>query len=548
MKKEMKRKLIWVLTAIFVTGLLFTACPNEGSKKVNPEEIPEIDPEASSLNDQTVDQGVQADLLKVEVVQTENSNNYNFQWYSNTVNSNTGGTVIQDQTSRSYRPPTTVPGIFYYYVKVSYMDEETENTTTSDVVTITVIEIPVIVMASSSLNDAVYIFNTEAAILTVAVSEGPNHASYTYQWYSNTVNSNTGGTVITDAIAKSFTPPTNTISTDTTFYYYVVVTYGEKQAVSRAVKIQVNFEIPVINSTSQLNNAMYVKNAEAAALTVVPVTTLNSANYTYQWFSNNENSTEGGTPITNTTTTLIPVTDTEGKFYYYVEVSFEGRKTSKAIFIWVMEDQADKLIWEWTAGDGITRDEDKKLNGQKFVIQSGVTLDDDGNIVLISGRLLVGADTYHTPSGTNSFAHPPIGELDFRQKFRVTLTYVEGGNQDPALDRWCFVYLSNDTTSGANSGALTAEGATTLVSSNNNSAGFETSTNILMRRQPYLSGETTATITIEVDPDKIKFRDATAAAANDNDLDTVLKTSFLQFRMENTAAKLVISYIKVEYM
>jgi len=402
--------------------------------------------------------------------------------------------------------------------------------------------------ATSSLNDATYILNANAAPLTVEVVEGPNYASYTYQWYSNTADSNTGGNVIAEAKTKSFTPPTNTISTDTTFYYYVIVKYEEKQAISRPVKIQVNLETPVISSSSQLDNAMYVKNAAAAALTVVPVTTQNSANYTYQWYSNDENTTEGGTTIANTTASFTPATDTEGKFYYYVEISFEGRKTSKAIFIWVMEDQADKLVWEWSAGDGITRDEDKKLNGQKFVIQSGVTLDDTGNIELVSGRFLVGADTYHTPSGTNSFIHPPIGELDLRQKFKVTLTYVEGGYQDPSQNRWCFVYLSNDTTSGANSGALTAEGATTLVSSNSNSAGFETSTNILMRRQPYLSGETTSTITIEVDPNKIKFRDTTAAAANDNDLDTVLKTSFLQFRMENTAAKLVISYIKVEYM
>ena len=553
MKKNMKRKIIWVMTAIFAAGLMFMTCSVDEVKKVKPNntgEVPKIDKEKSSLNDQTVDQGVQAAAWRVEAVESESSYLYNYQWFSNTTASNKGGTLIQNEWNQSYRPPTAVSGIFYYYVEISYEDETTnkETKTASDVIKITVLEAPLILTATSSLNDATYILNANAAPLTVEVVEGPNYASYTYQWYSNAADSNTGGNVIAEAKTKSFTPPTNTISTDTTFYYYVIVKYEEKQAISRPVKIQVNLETPVISSSSQLDNAMYVKNAAAAALTVVPVTTQNSANYTYQWYSNDENTTEGGTTIANTTASFTPATDTEGKFYYYVEISFEGRKTSKAIFIWVMEDQADKLVWEWSAGDGITRDEDKKLNGQKFVIQSGVTLDDTGNIELVSGRFLVGADTYHTPSGTNSFIHPPIGELDLRQKFKVTLTYVEGGYQDPSQNRWCFVYLSNDTTSGANSGALTAEGATTLVSSNSNSAGFETSTNILMRRQPYLSGETTSTITIEVDPNKIKFRDTTAAAANDNDLDTVLKTSFLQFRMENTAAKLVISYIKVEYM
>jgi len=564
MKKEMKGKLIWVLMAIFAAGLLFTACPGEEKKKSNPGEVPKIDLESSLLKDQTIDQGVQADLLTVVVIQTDNSSDYNYQWYSSSTASNKDGTAIQNQTNRSFRPSTTVPGTFYYYVKISYADEGTgkENTATSSVITITVIEVPVIILADSSLNDATYINNAEAAALTVAVAEGPNHASYTYQWYSNTVNSNTGGTVISGANINKFTPPTNTITADTTFYYYVVVAYGEKQAISRAVKIQVNLETPAIGDTSNLENAMYVKNAAAAALTVVPVTTSNSSKYTYQWYSNEKNSTEGGTMIANTTATLTPATNTGGKFYYYVVISFEGRKTSKAVFIWVIEDQADKLIWEWNAGDGNKRDENKKLKGQKFVINgtyttdpdtgeeipptSNVSLDESGNFTFVTGRFLVGADSYHT-SG-NSLVHPPIGDLDLRQKFRVTFTYVEGGFQDPSQDRWCFVYLSNDTTSGANSGALTAEGATTLISSNDNGAGFETSTNILMRRQPYVSGETTATITIDVDPNKIKFRSEEAAAENNNDLDGVLKTSFLQFRMENAAAKLVVSHIKIEYL
>ncbi|MDR2907765.1 MAG: hypothetical protein LBU91_07245, partial [Bacteroidales bacterium] len=50
-----------------------------------------------------------------------------------------------------------------------------------------------------------------------AVGSGP----FTYQWYSNTANSTTGGTLIADATSDSYTPSRETVST---LYYYVVVT------------------------------------------------------------------------------------------------------------------------------------------------------------------------------------------------------------------------------------------------------------------------------------------------------------------------------------
>jgi hypothetical protein len=54
--------------------------------------------------------------------------------------------------------------------------------------------------------------------LTVAISGVGN---YTYQWYSNTVKSNTGGTLIAGATSSSYVPSTATVSN---LYYYVIVT------------------------------------------------------------------------------------------------------------------------------------------------------------------------------------------------------------------------------------------------------------------------------------------------------------------------------------
>lgn len=39
-----------------------------------------------------------------------------YQWYSNTTNSNAGGTIISGANSSIYTPPTSVLGTFYYYV------------------------------------------------------------------------------------------------------------------------------------------------------------------------------------------------------------------------------------------------------------------------------------------------------------------------------------------------------------------------------------------------------------------------------------------------
>ena len=56
------------------------------------------------------------------------------------------------------------------------------------------------------------------AVLSVTATNGTG--AYTYQWYSNTTSSNSGGTPIESATASPYTPTTNTAGT---VYYYVIV-------------------------------------------------------------------------------------------------------------------------------------------------------------------------------------------------------------------------------------------------------------------------------------------------------------------------------------
>jgi formylglycine-generating enzyme required for sulfatase activity len=77
---------------------------------------------------------------------------------------------------------------------------------------------PVISLEDSNLSDT-YCVKDEEITLTVGV-EG-DEDDFTYQWYSNTENSNEGGTSIYGATEPGFDPPTNEVGTT---YYYVVIT------------------------------------------------------------------------------------------------------------------------------------------------------------------------------------------------------------------------------------------------------------------------------------------------------------------------------------
>jgi hypothetical protein len=59
-----------------------------------------------------------------------------------------------------------------------------------------------------------------AAALSVCLSD-PGNGTLSYQWYSNTTNSNSGGTLISGEVSASYTPP---ITAAGTTYYYVEIT------------------------------------------------------------------------------------------------------------------------------------------------------------------------------------------------------------------------------------------------------------------------------------------------------------------------------------
>lgn len=83
-------------------------------------------------------------------------------------------------------------------------------------------------------NSSTYDFNEKASSLTVSANGNPTP---TYQWYSNTIESNENGTKLEGETNPSFTPSTLKAGT---FYYYCVATNSEGSATSRVAKITVN--------------------------------------------------------------------------------------------------------------------------------------------------------------------------------------------------------------------------------------------------------------------------------------------------------------------
>lgn len=141
------------------------------------------------------------------------TNATSYQWYYSTAAS--GGILItvSGATSSTYTPPTAYPfSTRYYYVTVS---NSCGSVTSSPRVPMTVTSPPSFLEMMPPSQTVTQ--NSTPLDILITSGNGP-HTSY--QWYSNTSNTNTGGTLIPGANSETYTPPTNTVGT---MYYYVVV-------------------------------------------------------------------------------------------------------------------------------------------------------------------------------------------------------------------------------------------------------------------------------------------------------------------------------------
>jgi gliding motility-associated-like protein len=234
-----------------------------------------------------------------------------YQWYSNTTNSNTGGSIIFGETNTTFNPPNSVAGTFYYYCIITLPTGGCSDikTNTAKVVITPLPTISTQPIATQSL----CVGGAITSSLSVTATGGTG--TLTYQWYSNTTNSTTGATPV-GTNSPNYTPLTfNTIGT---FYYYVVVSAsgsGCGTATSTFSEVVVVAD-PTI-SIQPLVTQTQCKNAAATPLTVTAIDGLGTL-FSYQWY------TTGGNHVGTNASSYTPPTNAVGTFYYYCEVSQTG--------------------------------------------------------------------------------------------------------------------------------------------------------------------------------------------------------------------------------
>ena len=241
-----------------------------------------------------------------------------YQWYSNTSNLNSGGTLISGATSATYSPPALIVGTLYYYCVIT-LPSGGCSSISSNTATVSVTS-GAIITTNPTPTQSLCVGATIASPLTVSYSGGTGTAAY--QWYSNTANSNIGGTLITGAISSSYTPPVFT--TAGTTYFYVVVTLsgsGCGPITSNPAEVIVVAD-PTI-STQPIPSQTLCQGATAQDLQVIAAGGIGT--FSYQWYSNVANSNTGGALISGATNAIYtPSTSSAGTRYYYCIISQTG--------------------------------------------------------------------------------------------------------------------------------------------------------------------------------------------------------------------------------
>ena len=172
---------------------------------------------------------------------------------------------------------------------------------------------------------------TEGAVsgnLTVAAT-ATQGATPTYQWYGNTVNSNTGGTSISGATSASFTIPADLTAAGSPYYYFCEVsTAGAESKSSDVARVTVNAAPRLITIDVQPAATLTVTEGDISASISVSASVTGGGSVTYRWHSNNAPTNEDGSAIAGATnaTFQIPATLTAAgsPYYYFCEVSATG--------------------------------------------------------------------------------------------------------------------------------------------------------------------------------------------------------------------------------
>ena len=230
-----------------------------------------------------------------------------YQWYSNSINSNVGGTLLNGATASSYTPLSNSPGTLYYYCIISGAAPCVAQTST--VSGARIVNAPVNITQQPPAIAQTVCLNASFSALSVSATG----TGLTYQWYSNSSNSNLGGTLINGATSSSYTPLSNNAGT---IYYYCIVSGTAPCSSQTSLVSGARIVNTPVNITQQPNptGSQVCLNQPLSALSV----SANPIGVTYQWYANAVNSNIGGTPVAGATSPVFtPQNATSGTTYYY---------------------------------------------------------------------------------------------------------------------------------------------------------------------------------------------------------------------------------------
>jgi len=238
-----------------------------------------------------------------------------YQWYSNTNYTNTGGTLIPGATSSTYMPPVqNSTGNIYYYCVITFAGGSC-STLASIPACVSVIPDPTLT-TNPTASQTLCVGGTLSSPLTVASSVGTGASSY--QWFSNTTASASGGTSIAGATQASYTPPA--FSTVGDFYYYATVTSsgsGCAPLTSSIANVNVAADPTV---TAPIASQTLCQGAIPSPIGVI--VSGGTGTLIYQWYSNSTNSNSGGVIVSGANSaSFTPPTATVGTTYYYCLVT-----------------------------------------------------------------------------------------------------------------------------------------------------------------------------------------------------------------------------------
>jgi len=273
---------------------------------------PCVSPSISSQSTSTQTQCAGGTFTPITVTAT--GTNIIYDWYKNTIASNSGGTplgIANGASTNSYTTQSNTVGTLYYYCVVTGSCGTVTSNVSGAFITNPGTEITSQVTAAQTQC-------IDGAFMPITVFATGTNLSY--QWYSNTVASNSGGISLSadnGAQTYSYTPQATIAGTK---YYYCVVSGScgtSTSLVSGAF---------ITNPSTAITTQSTAAQTRCIGGTFAPITvTASGTNLTYQWYVNTLPANTGGTSLGAgngaQTNSYTPQSNNIGTLFYYCMVS-----------------------------------------------------------------------------------------------------------------------------------------------------------------------------------------------------------------------------------